>query len=59
MIRRPAGNFGRNPIEPQFREVEFVNEGIDCPNWIVLLDPVLQVSGNSVPFSRGDRFRPA
>src|SRR6266700_2779741 len=45
MIRRPAGRFGSNPIEPQSGEVEFVNEGIDRPNWIVAIDPILQTFG--------------
>src|SRR6266567_2846915 len=45
MIRRPAGRFGSNPIEPQSGEVEFVNEGIDRPNWIVAIDPILQTLG--------------
>src|SRR6266567_3127494 len=43
MIRRPAGRFGSNPIKPQSGEVEFVDEGIDRPNWIVAIDPILQV----------------
>jgi hypothetical protein len=42
MIRRPAGCFGSNPIEPQSGEIEFVNEGINRPNGIVLINPVLQ-----------------
>jgi hypothetical protein len=43
--KRNAHNrgFGRNPIKSQSREVEFVNEGIDGPNWIVLIDPVPRV----------------
>src|SRR6266700_4908895 len=45
MIRRPAGRFGSNPIERQSGEVEFVNEGIDRPNWIVPIDPILQTFG--------------
>src|SRR6266581_1833576 len=45
MIRRPAGRFGSNPIKPQSGEVEFVNEGIDRPNWIVPIDPILQTFG--------------
>jgi len=43
MIGRPAGRFGSNPIEPQSGEVQFINEGIDAANRIVLIDPVLQV----------------
>src|SRR5262249_61818898 len=43
MIRRPAGCLGSNPIKPQSEEIEFVNEGINRPNRIVLIDPVLQV----------------
>src|SRR6266581_8911750 len=45
MIRRPAGRFGSNPIKPQSGEVEFVNEGIDRPNWIVRIYPILQTFG--------------
>src|SRR5712691_4549459 len=42
MIRRPPGCLRSNPIETQSAEVKFVNEGIDHPNWIVLVDPVFQ-----------------
>src|SRR5262249_51374263 len=45
MIGRPAGGFGSNPIESHSGEVEFVNEDIDRPNWIVLIDPILQAFG--------------
>jgi hypothetical protein len=45
MIRRPASCLGSNPIEPHSAEIKFVNEGIDRPNRIVLIDPVLQAFG--------------
>jgi hypothetical protein len=45
MIGRPAGGFGSNPIESHPGKVEVVNEGIDRPNWIVLIDPILQAFG--------------
>jgi hypothetical protein len=45
MIGWPAGGFGSNPIESHSGKVEFVNEGIDRPNWIVLIDPILQAFG--------------
>src|SRR5262249_21896583 len=34
--------FRSNPIEPQFAEVEPVNEGVNGTSRIVLIDPVLQ-----------------
>jgi hypothetical protein len=42
MIGRPTGHFRSNPIEPQRGQLEFVNKGIDRPNRIVLIDPILQ-----------------
>src|SRR6266446_914781 len=33
------------PIEPQAREVEFLNKGVDRPNRIALIDPVRQALG--------------
>src|SRR5947207_11266351 len=35
----------RDPIEPQAREVEYLNKGVDRPNRIALIDPVLQALG--------------
>src|SRR5258708_7365024 len=32
-------------MEPQAREVEFLNKGVDRPNRIALIDPVLQTLG--------------
>src|SRR5258708_8191512 len=45
MIRRPPGRLGSDPIEPQAREVEFLNKGVDRPNRIALIDPVRQALG--------------
>src|SRR5258708_35818028 len=45
MIRRPPGRLGSDPIEPQAREVESLNKGVDRPNRIALIDPVLQTLG--------------
>src|SRR5262249_6083853 len=45
MIERPPGRLGSEPIEPQAREVEFLNKGVDRPNRIALIDPVLQALG--------------
>src|SRR5262249_48264013 len=40
-----ASRLGSDPIEPQAREVEFLNKGVDRPNRIALIDPVLQALG--------------
>ena len=42
MIRRPARCLGTDPAEPEFARIEFVDENVDHPNGIVLIDPVIE-----------------
>src|SRR5262249_46532560 len=42
MVRRPAGDLGLNPAEPKLRQIEPLDEDLDHPNRIILIDPVFQ-----------------
>ena len=42
VIRRPAGRFGGDPIEPKPGQIEFLDKDVDHPNRIILADPVFQ-----------------
>jgi hypothetical protein len=37
-----AGRRRLNAVEPEVGEIEHINEGVDCANRIVLLDPILE-----------------
>jgi hypothetical protein len=50
---------GSHPIEPQAREVEFLNKGVDRPNRIALIDPVLQALGKQRPLPAIDPLNEA
>src|SRR5262249_2614845 len=50
---------GSDPIEPQAREVEFLNKGVDRPNRIALIDPVLQALGKQRPLPAIDPLNEA
>lgn len=45
MVRRPPRRLRLDPVEPELREIKLINEDIDHPSWIVLVDPVLQTFG--------------
>ena len=36
---------GIDPTKPELRKIKFIDEDINHPNWIVLVDPVLQAFG--------------
>src|ERR1700730_15274716 len=42
MIGRPAGGLGSNPFKAELAQIEFVHKQVNHPNWIILVDPVLQ-----------------
>src|SRR5262245_42345529 len=42
MVRRSSGRLGIDPDKPELRKIKFIDEDINHPNWIVLVDPVLQ-----------------
>jgi hypothetical protein len=46
VVRRPArlGRFG--PSKPQLRQIQFVDEGANYPDRVVLRDPFIEASGN-------------
>src|SRR4029453_8876321 len=46
-------------IEPQAREVKFFNKGVDPPNRIALIDPVLQALGKQRRLPAIDPFNEA
>jgi hypothetical protein len=50
MVRRPAGDLGLNPAEHQLRQIEPLDEDLDHPNRITLIDPIFQTEG------RGGRY---
>src|SRR5579863_10087429 len=45
MIRRPPSIFRRYSIEAQCPEIELVDEDIDHPNRIIVINPVFQAFG--------------
>ena len=45
MVRRPASDFGLDPDKPKLRQIEFLDENVDHPNRIVIVDPVFKVLG--------------
>ena len=45
MIGRPPGHRRRDPFEPELGKIERIDEGIDHPNRIVLVDPVIEAFG--------------
>ena len=52
MIRRPTGCFRFHPAKAKLAQIEFLNKNVNHANGIVLTNPVLQASGNSVPCPR-------
>ena len=52
MIGRPTGPGGIHALKAQFAQIERVDEGINHTNRIVLVDPVIEASGNSVDCPR-------
>jgi len=51
MIRRPASDLRIDPAEPKLGQIELIDEGINRPNGIILIDPVFQAFGK-----QGDLF---
>ena len=52
MIRGPPGRRRLDPFEAELRKIELVDEGVDHPNRVVLVDPVFKASGSSVDCPR-------
>src|SRR5690348_11810306 len=42
MISRPSGLRWLDPFEAELGEIEPIDERVDRPNWIILVDPVFQ-----------------
>jgi hypothetical protein len=42
MIRGLTCGLGVDPGKPKLGQTEFLDKGIDHPNWIALADPILQ-----------------
>jgi hypothetical protein len=42
MVRRPAGDLGINPAEPQIGQIELIDKDVNHTNRIVLANPVFQ-----------------
>jgi len=45
MICRPAGRLGTDTAEPKFTEIKLVDESLDYPDGIVLIDPIVEAFG--------------
>ena len=45
MIGRPPGRRRLDPVEPKLGQIERIDERVDHPNRIVLVDPVIEAFG--------------
>jgi hypothetical protein len=45
MVSRPTSSFGLNAIEAQRNQIQFLDKGLNDPDWIVLADVIVQALG--------------
>jgi hypothetical protein len=45
MVSRPAGGLGLDAIEAQRTQIQFLDKGLNDPDWIVLADVIVQALG--------------
>jgi hypothetical protein len=45
MVSRPTGRFGFSATEAELPQGQFVDERIDCPDWVVLGDVLVDAGG--------------
>jgi len=43
MVGRPASYLGSNPVKSQLRQIKLINEDVDHPNRVILVEPVFQI----------------
>lgn len=49
MIGRSPGRLRLDPFEPELAQLERIDERVDHPNRIILVDPIIQAFGQQRP----------